>query len=117
MRTKAILITAASVLLVGCGAEPGPTPGGEPSPAQRSARIELVKSHPDLNDLELAHLCPALYPSDVLKDPKKYQLDRLKATASFSSADLAQAAAAGCGKSVPIAKPSTASSSQTSGKK
>ena len=102
MAKKLIPITIAALAVTGCGSSPSATPGGEPSPAQRTARIALIRDNPKLNDLDLAHLCPALYPADVLKDPKKYSLNKLKATAKFTPAQLTQAAAAGCGTAVPL---------------
>lgn len=92
------LIAAAA--LVGCG-NPGPTPGGEPNASQRQARIELIRANAQLTDLELAHLCPALYPKDVLKDPKKYRFEKQKVKATFSPEQLALAAKARCGKPAP----------------
>ncbi|MEI6448283.1 MAG: hypothetical protein WCO96_10470 [Actinomycetes bacterium] len=115
MRLRPLLILPAALVVAGCGSQPGPTPGGEPTAAQKTARIELVKANPDLNELELAHLCPAMYPAELFKGTEaqqkkardKYQMGRLKAEATFTAADLKQAAAAGCGKPVPIAKPAT----------
>jgi hypothetical protein len=99
---KLISIAVTAFAVTACGSSPSPTPGGEPSAAQRTARIALIRDNPKLNDLDLAHLCPALYPADVLKNPKKYSLDKLKATAKFTPAQLAQATAAGCGSPVPL---------------
>ena len=95
----------------GCGGNPGPANGGEPTPAQKSARMALVKANPALNDLELAHLCPRLYPTDLLaKDPKtgqlknlkKYGFDKQTASAKFTRAQLSAAAGAACGTPIPI---------------
>ena len=100
MRRIATTGIISAALLAGCG-NPGPTSGGELTDAQRQARIELVRSNSQLNDLELAHLCPALYPKDILKDPKKYRLETKKVKAKFSKDQLALAAKARCGKPVP----------------
>jgi hypothetical protein len=115
VRFRPLLIIPAALVVAGCGSQPGPTPGGEPTAAQKTARIELVKAKPDLNELELAHLCPAMYPAELFKGTEaeqkkareKYQMGRLKAEATFTSADLKQAATAACGKPVPIAKQAT----------
>lgn len=96
-------LIAGSAAISGCGTEPGPTPGGEPSATQRAARIELIRTNSAMNDLELAHLCPAIYPADVLKDPKKYGFSNQKAKKSGTAASVALAAKAGCGKPVPVA--------------
>lgn len=113
MRLRPLLILPTALVVTACGSQPGPTPGGEPTAAQKAARIELVKANPDLNELELAHLCPAMYPAELFKGTEaeqkkardKYQMGRLKAEATFTPADLRQAAAAACGKPVPIQKP------------
>ena len=111
--------------LVGCGGSPGPTAGGELTSAQRAARLELIKSNSSLNDVELAHLCPALYPADVLTNLKHYGFDKQKAKpTNWSPAQLSAAAAARCGTSTPIkaqakpakpapAKPTTPTSTQS----
>jgi hypothetical protein len=99
-RLLPLAITAAAI--AGCGSAPSATPGGEPTAAQRIARIALIRDNPKLNDLELAHLCPALYPADVLKNTKKYSVDKLKIKAKFSGSQLAQARSAGCGSAVPL---------------
>lgn len=100
-RTFTLPLVAAA-LMVGCGPDPSPTKGGEPTAAEKQARVELVRANSGMNDLELAHLCPALYPADVLKDPKKYGFDNAKATTKASAASLALAEKAGCGNPVPI---------------
>ena len=65
----------------------------------------MIRDNPKLNDLDLAHLCPALYPADALKDQKKYSFNKLKATEKFTPAQLTQAEAAGCGTPVPLTAP------------
>jgi len=98
-------------ITAGCGSDPGPANGGEPTPAQKTARIALVKANPALNDLELAHLCPRLYPNDLfakdaktgqLKNLKKYGFEKQTASAKFTPAQLTAAASAGCGAPIPI---------------
>lgn len=115
-RLTATLVLVAAVAS-GCGPDPGPTKGGEPSAAEKEARLQLVRANSDMNDLELAHLCPALYPADILKDPKKYGFDKQEASKQPSRQDLQLAARAGCGKPVPIGskdgKPAATSSSTT----
>lgn len=115
---------AVAMTAVGCGGNPGPASGGEPTPAQKSARIALVKANPGLSDLDLAHLCPRLYPSDLLdKDPKSGQLKNLKkygfekqtASARFTPPQLAAAAAAGCGKPIPIGNQPAPTPAKTTG--
>lgn len=107
MRNRLVPLLSLTLLATGCGTEAGPTRGGEPTDAQRAARIELIRSNSEMNDLELAHLCPALYPADVLKDPKKYGFDKQKAKLEPSAADLSLAAKADCGAPVPIATPAS----------
>ena len=116
MRLRPLLVIPAALAVAGCGSQPGPTPGVEPTAAQKTARIELIRSNPNLNDLELAHLCPAMYPATLFqgtqaeqkKAREKYRLDRLDAKATFTASDLKQAAAAACGKPVPIVQPAPA---------
>lgn len=94
---------ACSVFAVGCGGSPGPTQGGELTPSQRIARISLIKNNQKLNDLELAHLCPGLYPSDVLSNPKRYGFDKQKSKpTTWTDSQLKAAAAARCGKPTAI---------------
>jgi hypothetical protein len=115
-------VVALSTALAGCGGSAGPTPGGKLDPAQQAARLALVKGNAGLNDVEMAHLCPALYPKDVQKAVaigsegtsaaaksskdtlKKYRFDTQKVRVkSFTGGQLAQAKAARCGTPIPIA--------------
>jgi len=115
-------VAALSFALAVCGATAGPTPGGKLDPAQQAARIALVKGNSSLNDVELAHLCPALYPEDIQKaivagtegntaaakaakdTLKKYRFETQKLRIkSFTSAQLAQAKSARCGMPIPFA--------------
>ncbi|CAB4859746.1 MAG: hypothetical protein F2799_00535 [Actinobacteria bacterium] len=106
MRTPIALTVVISAAIVGCGPGPGATPGGSLTPAQHTARLALITDNAKLNDRELAHLCPAAYPADVLDDLKKYGYDRQKITVKrFTSAQLAQALSARCGKPVPLGQP------------
>ncbi|MCX6390842.1 MAG: hypothetical protein NT122_09490 [Solirubrobacterales bacterium] len=111
---KAISVLALALAIAGCGSDAGPTRGGQLSDAQRHARVQLVKDNPALNDLQLAYLCPALYPTDLHSDVKKYKLEKQKATpVKWSSAQLALAANGRCGKPIPFppaAKPAKAAS-------
>ncbi len=89
---------------------------------QKSARLALVKSNERLNDLEMAHLCPMLYPADVQKaiqvdssgkstaaKKAKKTLDKYRFATQkvrvkqFTAAQLAGAKAARCGNPIPIA--------------
>jgi len=98
----ALLATAAA----GCGGNPGPTPGGALTPAQQAARVKLIKTNQGLNDLELAHLCPAIYPKDALdsKRAKHYGYDGKKITIkAFTRVQVALATSARCGTPIPLA--------------
>lgn len=67
------------------------------TPAQRSARVTLIRAHQSLSDRNLARLCPALYPSDYLTNTKKYPKPKGKEKkVTFTAADRAQATAADC---------------------
>ncbi len=120
-----ILLVVAPLAVAGCGGSAGPTPGGALSPEQQSARLKFVAANANLNDLELAHLCPALYPKDVQaaiavdftaksaagkkakESLKKYRFESQKVRVkTFSAAQLEQAKAARCGS--PIAIPQVA---------
>lgn len=104
MRAFIPVLTLLVLALAGCGSDSGPTAGGPLTGAQQAARVALIKANDALNDLELAHLCPALYPQDVIADPKKYSFDKQKAKPiSWTKAQIAQAQAARCGKQVPFA--------------
>ncbi|MCX6393436.1 MAG: hypothetical protein NTY57_01075 [Solirubrobacterales bacterium] len=106
MRKPLLLTVVLSTAIIGCGPGPGTTPGGSLTPAQHTARLALITDNAKLNDLELAHLCPAAYPADVLNDLKKYGYDRQKITVKrFTSVQLTQALAARCGKPVPLDQP------------
>lgn len=66
---------------------------------QERARIAFIEDHGDLSDRDLARLCPGLYPRDFLTDHDAWpagERRRGEADASFTAADRAQAAAAGC---------------------
>lgn len=129
MRLRPILILlSVPVALAGCGGSAGTTPGGALNPEQEAARLKLVEANNGLNDVELAHLCPMLYPKDVqaavavdftgntaaqkkAKDAlKKYRFETQKVRIKkFSAAQLAQAKLANCGATIPfpVAAPST----------
>jgi len=122
-----MLIAVMSALLIaGCGGSAGPTPGGKLTTQQHAARLALVKSNSGLNDLELAHLCPALYPEELQRaaaaDPaantaagkkakktlQKYRFDSQKIRVkAFTKQQLDQAKQARCG--APIALPASSS--------
>ena len=120
-----MLIAVMSALLIaGCGGSAGPTPGGKLTTQQHAARLALVKGNSALNDLELAHLCPALYPEELQQaaaaDPsantaagkkakktlQKYRFDTQKIRVkAFTRQQLDQAKQARCG--APIALPAS----------
>ena len=117
-----LTLAGLSAVLAGCGGTAGSTPGGKLDAGQQAARLALVKSNAGLNDVELTHLCPALYPVDVQKAVasgsdqksaagksakdtlKKYRFDTQKVRVKAFTADqLAQAKAARCGTPIPLA--------------
>ena len=108
MRKAVTLTIVLALAAVGCGGNPGPTSGGQLTPAQHSARLALVQTNYTLNDVELAHLCPALYPSDVLtaKGLKHYGYDKQTVSIrQFTPAQIKSAAAARCGAPLPLPQP------------
>lgn len=80
--------------------------GGTPSARQR-ARESFLKGHESLHDDDLARLCPSLYPTDFLKDAKKYGYKPVKQPAKLTPADMTSAQSAGCTSTStpPRAKP------------
>jgi hypothetical protein len=121
-----MLIAVMSVALItGCGGSAGPTPGGKLTTQQHAARLALVKSNSGLNDLELTHLCPALYPAELQqaaaadsgantvdgkkakKTLQKYRFDSQKIRVkAFTKQQLDQAKLARCGAPIPLPAPS-----------
>lgn len=122
MRNR-FLLTALLVpaFAAGCGGSTGATPGGKLTEAQKTARLALVQDNSKLNDVELIHLCPMLYPSDLQKAAavdtsgkseqakeakktlSKYRFDTQKIRVkSFTTAQLSSAKAARCGNPIPL---------------
>jgi uncharacterized lipoprotein len=94
-RPRAALIALALLvgMLSGCG--------GTPSPEQ-TKRVAFLKRYDQLNDRDLARLCPSLYPRDFLTSPKRYDkygyTKPSKDAKTFrpTAAQRADARAAGC---------------------
>ncbi len=121
-----LLTLLAPAVLVGCGGSTGATPGGALTPQEKAARLALVKANNKLNDLEMVHLCPMLYPADLQKailvdstgksaaskDAKKtldkYRFSTQKVRVKqFTAEQLASAKAARCGNPIPITQPAS----------
>lgn len=88
MRRGLVTLLCAAIALGGCA-------GGTPN-AQQAARKRFLGEHKALHDDELARLCPSLYPTDYVKDPKKYGYTTTKQPVKPTPADMASARAAGC---------------------
>jgi hypothetical protein len=99
---------ALAICIAGCGGSVGATPGGEPTAAVQAARLQLIRTHSKLNDLELATLCPALYPSDAISNAKKYSFDKQKVKDKPTASDLAEAAKSDCSAPSAAAAPAPA---------
>ncbi|MGI8579230.1 MAG: hypothetical protein ACR2K9_01590 [Solirubrobacteraceae bacterium] len=88
MRALAVLLLSVlAVALAGCGGTPNP---------EQAKRALFIKQEKKLNDDEMARLCPSLFPSDFLKEHKKYSYTVTKKPKKPSPADLKNAQAAGC---------------------
>jgi hypothetical protein len=87
MRRLAAVPVLAALALAGCG---GTATDG---PARRDA---FILRHGKLKDEQLARLCPSLYPSDFLANPKKYGYTRDKTRFRPTAAQRADARRAGC---------------------
>ena len=73
--------------VAGCGSAPtGP----------QKQRVDFIKRHQDLKDVELAVVCPSLYPSDFLKKPDKYHYKKSDRGYKPTARERADAKAAGC---------------------
>jgi hypothetical protein len=91
-----VALLAALATLAGCG---GYGDAADLSADQERARIQLIERHGDLDDRDLARLCPGLYPSDFLTDPDAWPAGERRddeRDATFSAQDRAEAKAAGC---------------------
>ena len=69
------------------------------SAEQERARQAFLADHDDFDDHELAQLCPGLYPRDFLTDHDAYpegKRTKGRTPPRVTSADRAQAKAAGC---------------------
>jgi hypothetical protein len=94
-RTATLLALLAALAIAGCsyGDE------ADLTAAQERARIAFVEDHVDLNDRDLARLCPGLYPRAFLTDHDKWPAGELRdgdRPARFTAQDRVDARAAGC---------------------
>ena len=97
MTRRAATILALLALLAVGGCAYG-TPA-ELTAQQERARIEFIEDHGDLDDRDLARLCPGLYPSDFLTDHDEWPAGELRdgeTDARFTAEDRAEAQDAGC---------------------
>jgi hypothetical protein len=82
-----IAVALAALPLAGCG--------GTSSPAQQK-RVDFLNRYAELDDQELARLCPSLFPTDYLERPKHYHYTRNKKTFQPTARQRADARTAGC---------------------
>lgn len=81
----ALALTATA--FAGCGAAPtGP----------QKVRVDFLKAHQNLKDVQLAIVCPSLYPSDFLRKPDKYHYAKGDRAYKPTARERADAKAAGC---------------------
>lgn len=86
----------AALALAGCG-DLGDA--ADLSADQERARIQFIEAHADLDDRDLARLCPGLYPRDFLTDSDTWRAGERRddeRDATFTARDRAEAKAAGC---------------------